>query len=139
MTTCPRFFCFDEIINFFSSHFETKLKQPKKKSFFPFSKMSELWIQCFTCCVTERPQGVSVFGLFLITMSLIILVPTLQRRRRIDRSMIGQPTNFRHTGHIGSDDMADQVSTVVVVFRPSALLKSPHLITNLMRARSVFR
>ncbi|KAM7446368.1 hypothetical protein ABFA07_005216 [Porites harrisoni] len=31
---------------------------------------------------------------------------TEQRRRRIDRSMIGQPTNFKHTGHIGSGDMA---------------------------------
>lgn len=26
------------------------------------------------------------------------------RRPRIDRSMIGQPTNFQHTGHIGSGD-----------------------------------
>ncbi|KAK7086660.1 hypothetical protein SK128_022212, partial [Halocaridina rubra] len=28
-----------------------------------------------------------------------------RRRRRIDRSMIGEPTNFVHTGHIGSGDM----------------------------------
>ncbi|CAH3146716.1 unnamed protein product [Porites evermanni] len=46
--------------------------------------MSELWV-CFPCCVTEQPQP---------------------RRRKIDRSMIGQPTNFKHTGHIGSGDMA---------------------------------
>jgi len=26
-------------------------------------------------------------------------------RVRIDRSMIGAPTNFRHTGHIGSSDV----------------------------------
>ena len=26
-------------------------------------------------------------------------------RRRIDRSMIGSPTDFRHTGHIGSADL----------------------------------
>lgn len=32
----------------------------------------------------------------------------LQRRRRIDRSMIGQPTNFVHTGHIGSGDVSNQ-------------------------------
>lgn len=47
--------------------------------------MSELWVQCFTCCWNEQPQP--------------------KRRRRIDRSMIGEPTNFRHTGHIGSGDM----------------------------------
>ncbi|KAI2800977.1 E3 ubiquitin-protein ligase rad18 [Blomia tropicalis] len=46
--------------------------------------MSELWIQCFSCCVADRP-------------------PT---RRRIDRSMIGNPTNFRHTAHVGSNDMS---------------------------------
>lgn len=28
-----------------------------------------------------------------------------QRVRRIDRSMIGSPTNFQHTGHIGSGDV----------------------------------
>lgn len=28
-----------------------------------------------------------------------------QRARRIDRSMIGSPTNFQHTGHIGSGDV----------------------------------
>lgn len=28
-----------------------------------------------------------------------------QQRRRIDRSMIGEPTNFQHTGHIGSGDV----------------------------------
>ncbi|XP_078666885.1 CDC42 small effector protein 2-like isoform X1 [Branchiostoma floridae x Branchiostoma belcheri] len=47
-------------------------------------KMSETWV-CFSCCYTEQPQP---------------------RRKRIDRSMIGQPTNFVHTGHIGHGDMA---------------------------------
>lgn len=28
-----------------------------------------------------------------------------RRRRRIDPSMIGVPTNFVHTAHIGSDDV----------------------------------
>jgi P21-Rho-binding domain. len=28
-----------------------------------------------------------------------------QQARRIDRSMIGSPTNFQHTGHIGSGDV----------------------------------
>ncbi|UYV62177.1 RAD18 [Cordylochernes scorpioides] len=28
----------------------------------------------------------------------------MKHRRRIDRSMIGSPTNFRHTAHVGSGD-----------------------------------
>ncbi|KFV16321.1 CDC42 small effector protein 2, partial [Tauraco erythrolophus] len=28
-----------------------------------------------------------------------------KRRRRIDRSMIGEPTNFVHTAHVGSGDL----------------------------------
>ncbi|XP_020898890.1 CDC42 small effector protein 2 [Exaiptasia diaphana] len=48
--------------------------------------MSELLV-CFPCCLTSRPQP-------------------RPARPRIDRSMIGLPTNFRHTGHIGSGDMA---------------------------------
>ncbi|KAJ8343586.1 hypothetical protein SKAU_G00309150 [Synaphobranchus kaupii] len=46
--------------------------------------MTELWI-CFSCCIAEQPQP--------------------KRRRRIDRSMIGEPTNFVHTTHVGSGDM----------------------------------
>uniref|UniRef100_UPI00358EBDFC CDC42 small effector protein 2 n=1 Tax=Myxine glutinosa TaxID=7769 RepID=UPI00358EBDFC len=46
--------------------------------------MSEFWI-CFSCCVAEQPQP--------------------KRRRRIDRSMIGEPMNFVHTAHVGSGDM----------------------------------
>lgn len=30
--------------------------------------------------------------------------PPPPRRRKIDRSMIGLPQNFQHTGHIGSSD-----------------------------------
>lgn len=34
-------------------------------------------------------------------------IPTQKkRRRRIDRSMIGEPMNFVHLTHIGSGDMA---------------------------------
>ncbi|GCC20619.1 hypothetical protein chiPu_0019182 [Chiloscyllium punctatum] len=29
----------------------------------------------------------------------------MKRRRRIDRSMIGEPTNFVHTAHVGSGDV----------------------------------
>ena len=45
--------------------------------------------QVFTCCMVpdNRP-----------------------RRPRIDRSMIGQPTDFRHTGHIGTNDMLNNAS-----------------------------
>lgn len=46
--------------------------------------MSDMLV-CFTCCIPEQPPP---------------------RRRKIDRSMIGLPTNFTHTGHIGSGDMA---------------------------------
>ena len=40
--------------------------------------------QMFTCCVMSNDEHV--------------------RRPRIDRSMIGNPTDFRHTAHIGSND-----------------------------------
>ena len=33
-----------------------------------------------------------------------------QKRRRIDRSMIGEPTNFVHLGHVGANDMQQQGS-----------------------------
>ncbi|XP_016360430.1 CDC42 small effector protein 2 isoform X1 [Sinocyclocheilus anshuiensis] len=46
--------------------------------------MSEFWL-CFNCCIAEQPQP--------------------KRRRRIDRSMIGEPTNFVHTAHVGSGDI----------------------------------
>ncbi|KAK1343263.1 hypothetical protein QTO34_016041 [Cnephaeus nilssonii] len=39
-----------------------------------------------------------------------------KRRRRIDRSMIGEPTNFVHTAHVGSGDLfsgMNSVSTLV--------------------------
>lgn len=38
------------------------------------------------CCITEQPQP-------------------QKRRRRIDRTMIGEPMNFRHTAHVGSGDI----------------------------------
>lgn len=50
----------------------------------------EVWVQWFSCCF-HQPQS-----------------PARRRghqRLRIDRSMIGVPTNFQHTGHIGSNDV----------------------------------
>jgi len=51
----------------------------------------EFWIQLFGSCVAEQE-------------------PT-PRRPRIDRSQIGQPMNFRHTGHVGSTDLGS-ISTL---------------------------
>ncbi|XP_063044456.1 CDC42 small effector protein 2-A-like [Engraulis encrasicolus] len=56
--------------------------------------MTEFFI-CFSCCIAEQPQP--------------------KRRRRIDRSMIGEPTNFVHTTHVGSGDMGGGLSSVDTV------------------------
>ncbi|XP_017387627.1 CDC42 small effector protein 2 [Cebus imitator] len=53
--------------------------------------MSEFWL-CFNCCIAEQPQP--------------------KRRRRIDRSMIGEPTNFVHTAHVGSGDLFSEMNSV---------------------------
>ncbi|KAL5469416.1 hypothetical protein EMCRGX_G030669 [Ephydatia muelleri] len=45
--------------------------------------MGDTW-SCLTCLNAEEPPQ--------------------RRRPKIDRSMIGQPQNFVHTGHIGSSD-----------------------------------
>ncbi|XP_063173212.1 CDC42 small effector protein 1 isoform X1 [Candoia aspera] len=50
--------------------------------------MSDFWHK-LGCCVVEKPQP-------------------QKRRRRIDRSMIGEPMNFVHLTHIGSGDMANE-------------------------------
>uniref|UniRef100_A0A5F9DEH7 CDC42 small effector protein 2 n=1 Tax=Oryctolagus cuniculus TaxID=9986 RepID=A0A5F9DEH7_RABIT len=57
--------------------------------------MSEFWL-CFNCCIAEQPQP--------------------KRRRRIDRSMIGEPTNFVHTAHVGSGDLFSGMNSVIVNF-----------------------
>ncbi|CAB3233333.1 unnamed protein product [Arctia plantaginis] len=70
---------------------------------------SEIWLQWFACCYQPAAQA-------------------QRTRRRIDRSMIGEPTNFQHTGHIGRlltstfDSAAAQGSTDVDI--PSSLLHS---------------
>ncbi|XP_018346206.1 PREDICTED: CDC42 small effector protein homolog [Trachymyrmex septentrionalis] len=55
---------------------------------------NELWVQCFTCCLTPRP-----------TRNNRRNSGRQHQRLRIDRSMIGVPTNFRHTAHISSGDI----------------------------------
>ncbi|XP_069041297.1 CDC42 small effector protein 1 [Lepisosteus oculatus] len=49
--------------------------------------MSEFWHK-IGCCVVEKPQP-------------------KKKRRRIDRSMIGEPMNFVHLTHIGSGEMPE--------------------------------
>ncbi|XP_013186244.1 CDC42 small effector protein homolog [Amyelois transitella] len=66
---------------------------------------SEIWLQWFACCYQPAAQA-------------------QRTRRRIDRSMIGAPTNFQHTGHIGSSDR--------FVDMPSSLL---HSIQNQMQSK----
>ncbi|XP_001607738.1 CDC42 small effector protein homolog [Nasonia vitripennis] len=54
----------------------------------------EVWVQWFTCCLTQQRPGARAKR-----------QRPQQQRLRIDRSMIGAPTNFQHTGHIGTGDL----------------------------------
>lgn len=47
---------------------------------------AEVLVSTFKCCISEDPTP-------------------HPPRRRIDRSMIGDPMDFRHTGHIGTSDL----------------------------------
>ncbi|CAL9691042.1 unnamed protein product [Knipowitschia caucasica] len=49
--------------------------------------MSDFWHK-MSCCVSTKPPP---------------------KRRRIDRSMIGEPTNFIHLTHVGSGDAAERI------------------------------
>lgn len=63
----------------------------------------DLWLQWFSCCFHHRSSGtVSGGGGAGKATSRH---RSHQRLRRIDRSMIGSPTNFVHTAHIGSGDV----------------------------------
>ncbi|KAJ6596000.1 CDC42 small effector protein like [Pseudolycoriella hygida] len=61
----------------------------------------DMWVQWFSCCF-HQPQS-----------------PTRRRHHnhniRIDRSMIGNPTNFVHTGHIGSADVELSTNHLTVI------------------------
>ncbi|XP_064416634.1 CDC42 small effector protein 1 [Latimeria chalumnae] len=50
--------------------------------------MSDFWHK-LSCCVVEKSHP-------------------KKKRRRIDRTMIGEPMNFMHLTHIGSGDMANE-------------------------------
>uniref|UniRef100_A0A8C5MES0 CRIB domain-containing protein n=1 Tax=Leptobrachium leishanense TaxID=445787 RepID=A0A8C5MES0_9ANUR len=64
---------------------------------------------CFSCCIGAQPQP---------------------RRRRIDRSMIGEPMNFIHTAHVGSGEANTGFALVSRslnrMFRLSQFDTSPH-------------
>lgn len=45
-----------------------------------------------------------------------------KRRRRIDRSMIGEPTNFVHTAHVGSGDLFSGMNSVSMLERAGGAL-----------------
>ncbi|KAK7794765.1 hypothetical protein R5R35_009352 [Gryllus longicercus] len=54
---------------------------------------AEMWLlHWFSCCSSEQPTSAQQRK-------------QRQVRGRIDRSMIGEPTNFQHTGHIGSGEV----------------------------------
>ena len=50
-------------------HHETSNSKPqvdhkRAQTALNLNNMSEMWVQCFTCCVTEQPQTVSLFKTF---------------------------------------------------------------------------
>ncbi|XP_008547540.1 CDC42 small effector protein homolog [Microplitis demolitor] len=63
---------------------------------------SEVWVQWFTCCLTQRGTGSRNQNQ---SQSQNGAKGRQRQRLRIDRSMIGAPMNFQHTGHIGSGDL----------------------------------
>uniref|UniRef100_A0A8V0Y6B0 CDC42 small effector 2 n=1 Tax=Gallus gallus TaxID=9031 RepID=A0A8V0Y6B0_CHICK len=84
--------------------------------------MSEFWL-CFNCCIAEQPQPVlrcpstreemtSLFRVLLCCIAFVLLCTVAKRRRRIDRNMIGEPTNFVHTAHVGSGDLFSGMNSV---------------------------
>uniref|UniRef100_A0A8D0GEU9 CDC42 small effector 1 n=1 Tax=Sphenodon punctatus TaxID=8508 RepID=A0A8D0GEU9_SPHPU len=62
--------------------------------------MSDFWHK-LGCCVVEKPQP-------------------KRRRRRIDRTMIGEPMNFVHLTHIGSGDMTANEGLPMVQYERGA-------------------
>ncbi|KAG8229025.1 hypothetical protein J437_LFUL007580 [Ladona fulva] len=64
--------------------------------------VADMWLQWFPCCVnqsTPQRRNWRSNGSATRDRRKVVGVP------KIDRSMIGAPTNFQHTGHIGSGDI----------------------------------
>ena len=82
-----------------------------------------------------KKDSQNLFLSFADTMSGDVLVDlfkccvapeaTTQMRPRIDRSMIGDPMNFRHTVHIGASDMAEGMDSLEPSASPPRRLSSP--------------
>ncbi|NXS96030.1 C4S2A protein, partial [Jacana jacana] len=50
---------------------------------------------------------------YFLKLNQMFSLPAFQkRRRRIDQSMIGEPTNFVHTAHVGSGDLFSGMNSV---------------------------
>lgn len=52
---------------------------------------------------------------FIVPPSFFFACELQKRRRRIDRTMIGEPTNFVHMTHVGSGDMGMGLGAVSIV------------------------
>ncbi|ALC45372.1 Spec2, partial [Drosophila busckii] len=76
-------------INLAGSANQYKTETPSGKLAQKMASTGEIWLQWFSCCFQQQRS------------------PSRRphQRLRIDRSMIGNPTNFVHTGHIGSADV----------------------------------
>jgi len=78
----------------------------------------EFWVQLFGSCVAEQE-------------------PHPRQRPRIDRSQIGQPMNFRHTGHVGSNDLGS-ISTLQTQMKGKGDDEPVHIeVPHIMNARSI--
>ena len=60
-----------------------------------------------------------MFGCCVAPESTVTNAGHRHRRPRIDRSMIGNPTDFRHTAHIGSADLAAGSTTGKILINES--------------------
>ena len=86
------------------------------------ANFSGIWIKIETFSFKKMLVNLSSAKWWSICTGLNVLKTSLEmiwihlqrRRRRIDRSMIGYPTDFKHTGHIGAGDMMTNGSHVGV-------------------------
>ncbi|KAK3522053.1 hypothetical protein QTP70_022448, partial [Hemibagrus guttatus] len=58
-----------------------------------------------------------------------------KRRRRIDRSMIGEPTNFVHTAHVGSGDLFSGMDSKYKCSYPGKFNSEPNAVKGGIRGR----